>query len=168
MKKYFAIIHSLLIIGAVIAQAQVDPSIVHYSFPISFIENTGQWNPAVRFSNLLGTQPVLLLDDGIAIPGRQNADMLSGETPTEQQGSTQLRFIRPSGNMKAEGTALIAAKSNFYSGSDAAQWKEQVTITPRLCTRTSGKTSTFSMPKRTGSSRRRLSLNRVAGLRTSA
>ena len=126
MKKLLFVFFVIGLHAVCFAQTASNPELVHYSFPVSFIQNAGQWDNHVLFSNLLGDKNVALLKDGLMFPARTVHRTLDGNTSKLEKSRTRLRFVHPSHTMKAYGAAISATKSNFYSGSDQSAWKENV------------------------------------------
>jgi len=127
MKTIMSVLFIALLVGNTNAQTADDHSVVHYKFPITFIENVGQWSQNILFGNLLADQKAYLLKDGIALWVKRETVCSPGETPSTNPNTTCLRFLNSSKNMKVSGELPIAAKSNFYRGSDKSKWHEDVT-----------------------------------------
>ena len=72
MNKTWFLICIVLLSAQSFSQKSSDPSVVQFAFPISFIENVGQWHPSILFGNLLAEQKSYLLKDGIALEVTQN------------------------------------------------------------------------------------------------
>ena len=126
MKKILFALLAITFQTACFSQTVTKPSAVNYKFPITFIENAGQWQSDMLYANLLGNERSLLLKDGVVLLGTKKKQITIGETPKKEHNFTLLRFVDPSKKMKANGASVAAAKSNFYKGSDTMQYKQNV------------------------------------------
>ena len=78
------------------------------AIPLHFEPNRGQWNPRVRFAAVTRGYTLELSDTAIAVD-------LGG-------GSVLMKLPRT----QPEGAGETAARSNYYSGSDASKWRTGV------------------------------------------
>ncbi|MBR4230249.1 MAG: gliding motility-associated C-terminal domain-containing protein [Bacteroidales bacterium] len=89
---------------------------------VSFTENLGQWNPAVHYEAQLHDAAIFLGETGITVALRSHIPHPAAPGPRPRSHAYRMTFAGSVG-AKPEGESLQPGYSNYYIGSNPAQWR---------------------------------------------
>lgn len=123
MKRLLTILVILLTITPV--QARHERDTLGVGAPVSFTENLGQWDAAVRFEAQLHNAALFLGETGMTVVLREAVAHPSPKAQRPRFHAYRMTFSGSLGSAP-EGEGKLAGYSNYYLGSNPARWRSHV------------------------------------------
>ena len=123
MKRLLTILVILLAINPVFARHERDT--LGFGVPVSFTENLGQWDAAVRYEAQLHDAALFLGEHGLTVVLREAAPHPSPRHVRPRYHAYRMTFAGSPG-ATPEGEGKQAGYSNYYLGSNPAHWRSRV------------------------------------------
>ena len=123
MKRLLTILAILLAINPVYARHEHDT--LGFGAPVSFTENLGQWDAAVRYEAQLHNAALFLEESGLTVVLREAVTHPAPHPKRPHYHAYRMSF---SGSLGAtpEGEGRQAGYSNYYLGNNPARWRTGV------------------------------------------